>query len=83
MNEVNTNIINKVDTDSGAYWESLSFAERRVAIQAITEWQEKVKIRMRLEVLKEEILNKMNEFDSLGDWQDTADLMEQLNDTYN
>lgn len=83
MNEMNTTTMNEIDTDSGAYWESLSFSERRVAIQAITEWQEKVKIRMRLEVLKEEILNKMSEFDSLSDWQDMADLMEQLNDTYN
>ena len=83
MNEIGNNAINEIDTDSGAYWESLSYVERRVAIQAITEWQEKVKIRERIEELRRDILAKINEFYDLVDWQEMDDLMTELNDAYN
>jgi TRAP-type C4-dicarboxylate transport system substrate-binding protein len=74
--------MNEVNINSGALWEGLGDAERQVVMQVIAEW-EKVKIRKRLEELRREILDKMNEFYGLADWQKMNDLMEQLNDTYN
>lgn len=72
-----------MDINSGAFWESLGYEERRIAVQAITEWREKVEFRKKIEELKKEIFDKMEAFHRIADWQDMDDLMEELTNTYN
>jgi len=80
-----------MNINSGAFWEGLGYEERRIAVQAIAEWQEKEKIekgfaefrKAKLDKMYEEILDKIAEFNDMVTWQEMNELMTELNYTYN